>query len=1222
MARTISDENLKFNIIINGDPAQKELLDLEKSTRSLTKTNKELIAERKKLAAAGKKESAEYKNLSKEIKTNNATLAANKTKMAQLQKEIGLTGLTMAQLTKKANILRSQLRHTIPGGEAEKKYKAELLQVQNRLDQLKGKANQTKLSLSSLANGFNKYAALGATVIATGTGMVLSLQKMVDYNGKLSDAQADVMKTTGQTKEEVDELTKSFGALITRTSRLDLLKIAEEGGRIGIAKQDIGEFVEVMNKANVALGDSFTGGVEEVASKLGKLKLLFGETKDIGVDQAYNAIGSAINELGANGVATEVNIANFATRVGSLPDAIKPSISQALALGAAFEESGIQSEIAGRGYNIFLKQASSNSDKFAKVMGITTQEVENMINTNPTNFFLEFSEGLKGMNATETANTLKELGLNAEGTNKIVGAAGNNIDRFRELLDLSNTSMLDASSLTDEYNIKNNNLAATLDKVKKKMFGWFSSEGLVAWLTAAVAWFADFIGATEQADEKTSVWRETLVFTAKILAVVTAALISNVAWQKLVVLWTTRGAESNILYTIASKARAFAEGVGTVATQAYAVATMLMTGNLVGATQAFRVMTAAMMTTPWGFIIGAVAAIGAAYVVFSDEAREAATSQSLLNDATVEASKNINTEKEELKLLLKIARDETQSKKERQKAIDELNKRVPEYNNNLTIESAKTLEATNTLNKYIEAKEREILADILLNDWKKKLAAQKDAENSSLEENINWLNRTWNAMKTGGQFFAMQRADIETAIENKQQLIEVTKEEAALAKQLYEDQLRLNSANSNGNNSPTGPTEGDTQEINGVTFVFKGGKWQKLQTYTPKGDGDKLSPEDQAIVDSKKKLAEFLEEFEADQALKAELAKFEKEQQAEQEELIRMENKFQKMAEEAGFETILAAGLEEAKEAKLNEIREKYAAKKLKDKEINDKKYEALEAKHKAALIKVDEDLERAKTNFYKTGLTSLASFFGKKTALYKIMFGLEKALAISDVVINTSKALGLITSSTAAANAKAVLASPLTGGMPWVAINTALATKQALTAKLNAAAQIGTIAGTAIQGFEDGLYGNVFPVTRAQDGKQFNASYGGQTTSGMVTKPTVFMAGENGPELIVDAAAHKQIDPSIKYAFHREIARVKGFESGYYPQNSNSTAASNNTTETQTTNSDALLIAALHRNSQVLEKIEELGVIATVTNKDLKAMKYLKEGIDDYNSLRTKNQV
>ena len=82
-------------------------------------------------------------------------------------------------------------------------------------------------------------------------------------------------------KNYIENLTKSFGLLQTRTSRINLLGIAEQGGRIGIAKAEIGDFVNVMNKAAVSLGDSFTGGAEEVANKLGKIKFLFEETKKV-----------------------------------------------------------------------------------------------------------------------------------------------------------------------------------------------------------------------------------------------------------------------------------------------------------------------------------------------------------------------------------------------------------------------------------------------------------------------------------------------------------------------------------------------------------------------------------------------------------------------------------------------------------------------------------------------------------------------------------------------------------------------------------------------------------------------------------------------------------------------------------------------------------------------------------------------------------------------------
>jgi tubulin-specific chaperone A len=521
MAKFITDENIRLNIIVNGNSAQKELLDLEKNTSKLNRETKDYKAELKKVEKELGKQSLEYKNLSAKIKENNATVKQNKLRMEELQQEIGLTGLTMRQLGQRAGVLRLAIRNAIPGSGITKELRVELQQVQARMKELSFTAQKTKLSLSSVANGFNKYAALGASALAATTGVVLGMQKMIDYNGKLSDAQSDVQKTTGLTKKEVDELTKSFGILNTRTSRMDLLKIAEEGGRIGIAKNEIEDFVRVMNKANVALGDSFTGGPEEVASKLGKLKLLFKETKGIGVERAYEAIGSAINELGANGVATEANIAEFATRIGSLPDALKPTIQDALGLGAAFEESGVGAETAGRSYSIFLGEAATRLDDFGKVMGLSAKEVENLINTNPTEFFLQFSQKLEetSKGGVDTAKTLRELGLSADGVKKIVGAAGNNVDRFRKVLDLSNKAMISSTSLTEEYNIKNNNLAATIEKVQKKLMAAFSSETLINGLTSLVNWIAILIGATVDVDGTVTKWKQNVISLIKIIAI-------------------------------------------------------------------------------------------------------------------------------------------------------------------------------------------------------------------------------------------------------------------------------------------------------------------------------------------------------------------------------------------------------------------------------------------------------------------------------------------------------------------------------------------------------------------------------------------------------------------------------------------------------------------------------------------------------------------------------
>ena len=705
MARTISDEQIKLSVIIDGNPAQKELHDVEKSIRDLNKQQTELRKEKQLLEKAGQKESARYREVTQAMRENTAAINANKSRMEQLQREIGLTGLTMAQLRSKATALRATLNNLIPGSEDYRRFDNELNRVNARISELRGNAQAAGFSLGRLADGVNRYAALGATILATATGVVLSIQQMLDISGKLSDAQADVQKTTGMTKEEVDDLTKSFGLLQTRTQRIDLLKIAEQGGRIGIAKDEIQDFVKVMDKASVALGDSFTGGAEQVSDELGKIKFLFKETKDVGVENAYMAIGSAINVLGAEGSASEANIANFTKRIGSLADVMKPSVAETMALGAAFEESGLEAEVSARAYSIFLKQASTETKKFAQVMGLSQQEVEKMINDNPLEFFLKFSKQLSegAKKGTDMSKVLDQLGLNADGVNKIVGAAGNNVDRFRQLVDMSNKSFNEGTSLLEEYDVKNNNLAATLDKIQKKVMGFFVPEDFVNGLGDAANWFAKFIGATEDSDGKVTAWRNTLAFTAKVIAIVTAAIVTNVAWQKLVAMWTTRNTEATLLYNIASKARAFADGVVVVSTQALAMAQMLLTGNLKGAAQAFRVMTATMMTTPWGFVLGTLAAIGAAYVAFREEAEKLTAVQKVLNDVHLEAEKSIASEKAEVDLLVKAVKSETTSKQNKEKALKRLNDIIPDYIGLLTAENIKTLEGKNILDKYTES---------------------------------------------------------------------------------------------------------------------------------------------------------------------------------------------------------------------------------------------------------------------------------------------------------------------------------------------------------------------------------------------------------------------------------------------------------------------------------------------------------------------------------------
>ena len=109
---------------------------------------------------------------------------------------------------------------------------------------------------------------------------------------------------------------------------------------------------------------------------------------------------------------------------------------------------------------------------------------------------------------------------------------------------------------------------------------------------------------------------------------------------------------------------------------------------------------------------------------------------------------------------------------------------------------------------------------------------------------------------------------------------------------------------------------------------------------------------------------------------------------------------------------------EELTEFQKTEIRKKYADARtaITDQEIATEKA-AMQAKH---------DINMAYLGLFEQ--------FG---GLLQQIAGKNVGLAIAGVVIQQAAAIGQIIANTGIANAKAVAASPLTGGLPWVAINT-----------------------------------------------------------------------------------------------------------------------------------------------------------------------------------------
>jgi tubulin-specific chaperone A len=742
MAKVITDEKIKLSIEINGNAAQKDLIDLEKSTRKLSESNKQLLLEKKRLESQGKKDTAEYKSLTASIKANNLAIDANKEKMKALQNQIGITGLTLTQLRQKATVLRATLSNMIPGTEDFRRYQAELTQVNARIGELTGRAAQARFSLSSLADGFNRYQALALSFVAALTGVILSVQKIIDINGKLSDAQSDVMKTTGMTKDEVNELTKSFGALKTRTARIELLGLATEAGRLGIeGVANVQAFVEQANKMKVALGDDLS---DEAIREVGKMVNVYRVGEQTGRDFAgsMDALGSSINEVSASGANQAGYLVDYLKRQAGIAAQAKLSAADNIGYAATFDEIGQSVEVSATAMNKVWMDMFTNPGQYAKIAGMSIKDFNQLLTTDSNEAMIRFLEGLKGNDAGLQAmmESLKDLEVGGARGVSALSALANNTELLRKRQITSNQALIESTSLTNEYDIKNNNLAATLEKLQKTIVGMFSSEGFVNWLSGAVDWIAKFVGATEDAEGSATNWRNGIVITAKVLAVLAAALITNIAWQKLVFLWTTRNTQATWLYNLGVKARAVAEGISIVVTQAYAAMTMLLRGNILGATQALRVMTATMLTTPWGLLLAGIAAVTAAYFLFRDSTEKATLSQKTFAKIQSEVNSGVKEQRENLDLLLKIARDQNESDEVRLNAIKKIKAEYPGLLDFLTLENVNTDKVTAALNRYITALNNKLELEAVDSELKasKQRALQKEA--TDLDEYGKWYD--------------------------------------------------------------------------------------------------------------------------------------------------------------------------------------------------------------------------------------------------------------------------------------------------------------------------------------------------------------------------------------------------------------------------------------------------------------------------------------------------
>lgn len=476
-----------------------EINNLNKEIRELEQSNERLRMAKVKLEAQGKKNTAEYRNLNARISENNKTIKTNKERLKELNGQLKLSEMSMSQLRKELRSVSRELNATSRAMEPEK-----WKQLHQRQKAVKDQMTKLKSGASGVQRAFQSLKAPTLSLIATLTALYFGVSRVLGKFTELSDKLADVQKTTGLTKQEVKDLDKELLKLNTRSSRNELLELARVAGKLGVqGKNNILGFVSAADKINVALSEDLGGDTEEAIRQVGKLVDIFKIKDQYGLEQGLLKMGSAINALGASSTANEGYIVEFTKRLAGIAPNANISAADSLGLAATMDQLGQASEVSTTVISKLVVAIGKDIPYYSKVAKMGIGEFTSLLQTDTNEAILRVLEGSNGSESglIGMVSALEALDVDGQRAATVLGVLTKNTETLREQQSLANREFQKGTSLTQEFNTKNETLAGNLQKIGKSIQASFMSSKFMGFLENQAAYFASLADKTESYDQ-------------------------------------------------------------------------------------------------------------------------------------------------------------------------------------------------------------------------------------------------------------------------------------------------------------------------------------------------------------------------------------------------------------------------------------------------------------------------------------------------------------------------------------------------------------------------------------------------------------------------------------------------------------------------------------------------------------------------------------------------
>ena len=441
--------------------AQDELAAMQKEIQSLSKTQSDITAYQKQQTAVENTRKRlellqqQYDNIQKEIQQTGEFSADLQNKLLAKQQQIEKTTSSLNRQTEKLDEMGDALKEAGVDMDDLGQSSARLT---NRIDALKKEQEEVAEGAQTFGNKASQaFSTVHEAIVAA--GIATALKEVYEYFADCAQASMDfesamtgVAKTTDLTDDELSAMSDAIKEMSTEipATTEELAAIAESAGQLGIHKESLLDFTEIM----AMLGTSTNMTADEAATSLSRLANITGMSQE-----DFDRLGATIVDLGNNLATTEKEIVDMSMRIAGAGAQVGMTEAEIMSFSGALSSVGIEAEAGGSAFSTLIsnmslavQQGGDGLEQFADVAGMSASEFAAAFEEDAAGAIIQFIQGLGNMESEgrSAIAVLDDMGLSDIRMRDALLRAAGASDVFTNALQIGSNAWDENTALVNE----------------------------------------------------------------------------------------------------------------------------------------------------------------------------------------------------------------------------------------------------------------------------------------------------------------------------------------------------------------------------------------------------------------------------------------------------------------------------------------------------------------------------------------------------------------------------------------------------------------------------------------------------------------------------------------------------------------------------------------------------------------------------------------------------